>query len=791
MHTLLRIGPSESIPRVDESKKEKGGKPLVPLPEKGVQKPTEVQPHEYQHLSEGRLKETSDAAKTVMELVDSAATVTDIKDLVGFHLSTSKDLLKTIILILNAIPKIDLPEKPVAGALDFLHGVNAGIGWFQLAAILMKLIIVRKAESWISDHANEFSREEVEKTQQYLAEQKKSLKEAAVVALISSGCSTFEFIADFLDLMGVKSPIFTVGGWVVLNIYIGLSVYAVCCALKPLKKQKEWMDREFPKFDIRLNYPTPKEIAKLTKEKIDHLTPQEIANFAKAAVKRLEKGTLSQVSKQKVASLEKQLGVKLDKKVIKQFKQNALKQLLALQKDHPVKLSKKEIRLLKNAVIKSMEKEAIQELREKKSDPRNIAVERMAKLLSKRKEAFDTKLQGSKEEFDNFVHSLFSLPSDEIEKDLTAKGIHMEHFDATIEKKRNVKTIDDLKGLFTPEQIIGHLKDLQQLYLQNHKFVPEATRNQLDQLILDLSTEKSTQDFWNMMKSAKVASEDMPGVIFKKYLLQGVMQNMKEAHQAYVKHLETMDITVKNILKEWTARQMKIERPFLKFALGKEITGLAVLSLFVIILATLTILSTAGVIACPPVVIGLLTAGLLASSVALVAIGLIVIAHKKPNLFETYFNGEYLNHLLAQANHKISIIRYWKTISEVSVGMLNPSFKATPTQVEVFKTLSEMDEYAKHCKRQIDDAAWRDTVREIESGTEYKAIKEDPERYLKQLTQALLPDDPKMLDKLDYKAIKDNLKHYMGIKLPQIEPHATKEEIVELVTNEIRLFLSH
>lgn len=767
-----------------------------------VSVPSEAKLHEIEIIDAKKIKSTIDTANEVMNLVGSASAVSDVRELVHLFLAPNIDLFKAVFGLSDAFSMIETHHLHEAHVV--LHGVHVAAEVAAVASVIHKYSVMQAALDWIEEKEKSSpkgSLKNVEEAKRFLNQEMDSLKEEALVQALAAGCSIHDLTAVILPILHISHPALTALSWFSVSLQLGLSAYAVAKAAKPLADQQKWIDSEFPLFPIHtsvqapdiLKYPALKPIEKLS----DKIVKEKIREWKKNGGKdKPSAKDIEDFTRVKIIAFKEKLpqNSKLSKEQVIKLKNEARQQLskaFKVSADSQISEFKLEAA-----------KEALDELKHQQSEQLDYAGKKMYKLWTKRKEAFDVKMSETKEEFKQFIASLDNLSYSEIELRLKSKGIHLENIDESLQKTKKEAIFGVLQQSQTPESFNKKLYELKNFYKEHQEINKSEKLNQILEKVNPHVVFNEESEFWKIIKN-EVSTDDLEKLLTptERTIISDALQkpfsnflknNQNLLHKAYVEHRDMIDSSVKNILKDWMSQKMKIEKSTLVFNLSKASIGFGTFALWTVVTITLTILVATGTIVCPPVVFTLLTVALFAASVSLVAIGITYAAYKKPNQFETYFNGAQLKLIMAKIHHKVANLYYWKTAAEVSDNILTSDrgtryYSAKEEEsIKIRKYLHELEEKEAECQKKIDKAAWKDVSEELRLGN--RGI--SSEEAIKNLTSLILSDDPAALGNVDYKALRENLKRYMGIELPQIQPSDKKEEIAVLVTEKIKKFLS-
>lgn len=399
--------------------------------------------------------------------------------------------------------------------------------------------------------------------------------------------------------------------------------------------------------------------------------------------------------------------------------------------------------------------------------------------------------------FNEFMKSFEKKTFAEIEEILKEKNIHSVPVDSFINqvKLKAFKTA----VIQSPHQLLDTLDKLSSTYRTTER----GKRSGLEAIIINLKKSLLFDDEEDILKTSKEIYKRLKTVLSEKEMgslldtkevekeVKGLMKtlntNRTSIFEIYVKNLQTFvqrGAPIKETLKAWALQKNTLENEVLLTTASKEKTLYNIFAITTVVVGILTFLAQTSIfVTFPPMTLLLIGGSSSLAWPALSAIGHARMAFSKPNLYKTYFNGQYLNLLLAKANLSIAKLRHEKLVSLVAGVKFKDRITTLTDQIQYLKKLeAEVDKNQKV----IDAAVWKDLSVKLE-GDSAEDVFATVKGYLSSARYDLssLENDDELIDLLD---------HHMGINLPSmiaLAKSGTKAEvIIDAVVQKISSFMT-
>ncbi len=429
-------------------------------------------------------------------------------------------------------------------------------------------------------------------------------------------------------------------------------------------------------------------------------------------------------------------------------------------------------------------------------------------LLDKRKATLQEKRDLTEDQFEMFFASLPDLPPKDLEKKLKSQGMLLERIDTLLHEKK--VSAFQMSVFNSKDTTIKMLQNLIKIYEDKAPLTPQFDSHisALNESIADLKKidtegkdvnieQKDIKSVWNRLEP--LLTTDEAYALLDKTVISSKIDKLPEVlsllhvksalHEAYAKNKESLVHTTKQVLKTWAHKANAFNHDLLKFNFRSALITFGILTLTTVVTTTLAALVAAGVIACPPIIFALIGGLVTVTSVTLTVLGLAIMAYKKPNVFKTYINGEFLGFKIAQVNSALTRIYYSIIIDRLYHSAIAPllSRKELPevkeNRVKTQKIyLEELERRVTERQKHLDLITLQDTSSALSLGTQKKDYA--LEQVLAQFKQFLKDDNQKnLLNLIDDREFQEFVQRHLGIDLEALITNSKGKDIGEAIIN--------
>lgn len=741
---------------------------------------TEKTKNDYFIIEETESKETVEKGVTDLEeLIKASKDSSEFRIFIGSKLGAAGFHTKSKVGLIKSY--ITSPQgKDILKYLALLIlGLKLGSQTAFLSDATLNRMAIKKAKELLDIHKGDMTEDQIKDVNDQIAKLEKNLTSKAIVASLKIARYSHSVTAIILNILKISNPVIDTLGWVFPFVKAGLGLYKTTQNMEKLQKQEELLKKtkeklKPDKFNITSVEKKFDEFYKSLKNN-ENLDLKNLVNLLREnGINRIDIGEKD--GKKQFVSLT-------NKSLTTERLLNLINKFYPTVKEAYDKYHLEEGGTIKNTVE---EKKVLREQRKN-----------METWLEERKKTFENKIKETKNEFNEFIHSL-----DHIEPSSTEFVKLFESEDLSLEDMVGLLRKNGIYQIDVPSKN----KEEKQRFISLEN--PDLTEERLRQYVVKKFSKgiKEAYDNYHILEALEKKGihmetidpsvsmnktseiEGMPEVKFdenpvlkssltKQELLESIKKNKDKMHEAYVKHRETIDTSLKTILKATVVKKAEVDHKFREFTFYKDLLEFAIPTIAVAAIASLTLLAAAGIIVCPPLLIPIITTHLSISLSSVTVVGVFLFIYHRPNLFKTYLNGDYINQICASLKKSIMELYYNQTIDQKALEILakgHPMVNAEKIATyEKLVYLKSLDDRLKECNKKINETSWKDL------------FKTHPGNPLEIVMEHLLPED-----KLDTPFDKDLvkfLKDHMKIDLNEIKFDDNNKTIADAIVEKLKV----